>query len=66
METAYSKERKQRREVQTELHDAQQRIRSLEKTEAQLRKWEDRKPMIKRETHTIPTTHLNSTNIAPM
>lgn len=50
MEAAYSKERKERRHVENDLQEALQRVRSLERTEAQLKKWEDRKPMIERET----------------
>lgn len=46
MEAAYSKERKQRRQIQAEVLDQKSRLDELEKLEAQLRKWEKRKPLI--------------------
>ena len=46
IEAAYSRERKQRRQVQSELLDLKARIETLEKGEAQLKKWEARKPVI--------------------
>lgn len=48
METAYSKERKQRRQLQSELQELKQRIETLEKAEARLKKWEERRPVIDR------------------
>jgi len=46
VESAYSKERKQRRQVQSELLDVKARVETLEKGESQLKKWEARKPVI--------------------
>lgn len=46
MEASYSKERKARRRQQTELFELQGRMETLEKSETQLKKWEDRKPFI--------------------
>ena len=46
MKASYSKERKQRRQVQSEVLEAKKRIETLEKSEAKLKKWEDRKHSI--------------------
>ena len=46
MEAAYSKERKGRRQVQSELLESRNRVEALEKCEARLKKWEDRKPVL--------------------
>ncbi|KAI6879155.1 hypothetical protein KC360_g8154 [Hortaea werneckii] len=46
MEAAYGKERKQRRQIQNEVLDLKSKIEELEKCEAQLAKWESRKPVI--------------------
>lgn len=49
MESACSKERKYRRQLQSELQPLQQRIESLEEREAEWKKWEERRPMINRK-----------------
>lgn len=54
METAYSKERKGRRLVQSELLEMKTRVESLEISEAKLKKWEDRKPVIEHYVKTFP------------
>lgn len=54
MEGAYSKERKQRRHVQSELSSVKGRIEGLEKAEAQLKRWEERKPAI---NHYLAVVH---------
>ncbi|KAI7210170.1 hypothetical protein KC333_g8365 [Hortaea werneckii] len=46
MESAYGKERKQRRQIQNEVLDLKSKIEELEKCEARLAKWESRKPII--------------------
>ena len=46
MEAAFSKERKQRRQVQAEVIEQKERIAELEKLEVKLNKWEARKPII--------------------
>ena len=46
MENAYSKERKVRKQTQLDFNDLKARLDTLEETEAKLKKWEDRKPMI--------------------
>ncbi|KAK5127574.1 hypothetical protein LTR85_006914 [Meristemomyces frigidus] len=46
MEAAYSKERKQRRQIQAEVLELRTRVEELEKGETQLKKWEARKPLI--------------------
>ena len=45
-EAALSKERKIRKKLQSEQAELQKKIESLQKAEAQLKKWEDRKPVI--------------------
>ena len=71
IESAYSKERKQRRQALSEVQDLKKRVEALETCEAQLKKWEERKERIyglcdtvgklkkyvKRENHKIPTTN---------
>ena len=51
MEAAFSKERKQRRQVQSELQELKNRVESLEKCEAKLKKWQDREPEINHYLH---------------
>ncbi|KAK6396764.1 hypothetical protein LTR65_008662 [Meristemomyces frigidus] len=46
MEAAYSKERKHRRQTQAEVLELRARVEDLGKGEAQLKKWELRKPLI--------------------
>ena len=46
MENACSKERKLRKQAQLDVNDLKARLDMLENTEAKLKKWEDRKPMI--------------------
>jgi len=46
MESAYSKERKQRRQVESDVHVLNARIDDLAKSDAKLKKWEARKPKI--------------------
>jgi flagellar motility protein MotE (MotC chaperone) len=46
METAFSKERKQRRQVQQEVLDLKSRLEDLEEKEVKLQKWEARKDVI--------------------
>lgn len=46
MEAACSKERKHRRQLQSELQALQERIEGLEQREVEWKKWEERKPMI--------------------
>ncbi|RMZ02840.1 hypothetical protein D0862_05885 [Hortaea werneckii] len=46
MESAYGKERKQRRHIQNEVLDLKSKIEELEKCETRLAKWESRKPII--------------------
>ena len=46
MEAAFSKERKQRRQVQAEVIEQKERIAELGKLEVKLNKWEARKPVI--------------------
>jgi flagellar motility protein MotE (MotC chaperone) len=46
MAESYSKERKARRRLQSEQQELRQRMEALQKAEAQLKKWEDRKPLI--------------------
>ena len=66
METACSNERKARRQVQTELLELNNRIERLEKSEAQLKKWEARKPAINHymsvvgEMAKYDTSHISS------
>lgn len=46
LEAAHSKERKERRRVQSEVLELKAREQEFESTEAGLRKWEGRKPVI--------------------
>ena len=46
METAYSKERKQRHQAQSEVLNLKERIETSVKSEAKLKKWERREPAI--------------------
>ena len=46
IESAYSKERKQRRHAQSEMQELKKRAEALETCEAQLKKWEQRKERI--------------------
>jgi Skp family chaperone for outer membrane proteins len=45
-DAALSKERKIRKKLQSEQAELQKKIETLQKAEAQLKKWEDRKPII--------------------
>lgn len=45
-EAALSKERKTRKRQQSEQAELQKKVEVLQKAEAQLKKWEDRKPVI--------------------
>lgn len=65
METAYTKERKQRRQLQSELKELQQRANVLEQGEAELKNWERRKPMINRRS-LHPSTEMNSLIMVPI
>lgn len=46
LESAYSKERKQRRQVQAEVLSLRARVGDVEAKDAQLQKWEARRPLI--------------------
>lgn len=46
VEAAYTKERKQRRQVQAEILELRARVEELEISEVRLKKWEARKPRI--------------------
>lgn len=46
MEKALSKERKQRRQLHTEVQDFQVRVERLDQVETSLKQWEARKPKI--------------------
>lgn len=46
LETAYSKERKERRQLQTELLALENQVGLLKEAEAELHKWQDKKPEI--------------------
>lgn len=46
MEIAFAKERKQRRQLQSNMLEAQARLERLQEIGSKLKKWEDRKPAI--------------------
>ena len=53
MEAAYSKERKQRRQMQAELQEMKKRVETLESCETELKKWEGRKAKIHEVCSTV-------------
>ena len=57
LENAFSKERKQHRQLQSEQQKLQDRVAALEKAEANFQAWEKRKPMIQRECRRFTVLH---------